>query len=422
MRILVATDAFPPVAGGSGWSTYELARALRACGHHIVVVQPYAQRTPAPYDDFEVIGYRVSAPAVPFVQNYFRNERHYGRFAVELGSLIRTHAIDLVHAQHELTGPPAARAARAAGIPSVCTVRDYWPLCYWSDLVRDPAVGNVCPGCSPGNMTRCLPPRAGASWLLAAPFIPYMRANLRGKQDDLASADAIVAVSHAVAGYLRQRSPALAASRIEVIPNGVDVARVRDFVASQPRPMAGDYALFVGKLAPNKGAGALVDLVQRARLMMPLVIIGDGPARASLQEAAKRSSSDIRMLNWLDRDDVFRWLGHAAMLIFPSSWPEPLSRVLLEASALSRPIAAMNTGGTADVVVDEETGLLSASLEELAGDVSRLASDPALRRRLGEAAGARAQQLFDVPLVVSRMERLYADLIARARARSKGVA
>lgn len=421
MRILIATDAFPPVSGGSGWSTYELARGLRACGHQIVVVQPYSKRAPVAYDNFDVIGYPVSAPAVPFVRNYFRNERHYRRFAVELDALIRTHSIDLIHAQHELTGPPAIRAGHATGIPSVCTVRDYWPLCYWSDLVRDPKIGDLCPGCSPGNMTRCLPPRAGAGWPLAAPFIPYMRANLRRKQADLASADAIVAVSHAVASHLRQRSPELASRRVEVMPNGVDVARARKLVASSARPMEGEYALFVGKLAPNKGANALIDVVQRARLTMPLIVIGDGPARASLVEFTARGSSKISILNWLDRDEVFRWMGHAALLIFPSSWPEPLSRVLLEASALSRPIAAMNTGGTADVVVDEVTGLLSASPEELARDVNRLASDTALRIRLGEAAGMRAEQLFDIPIVVNRMETLYADLIDRAQARKRGV-
>jgi glycosyltransferase involved in cell wall biosynthesis len=412
MRILVATDAFPPVAGGSGWSTYELARGLRARGHQIVVVQPYSRRAPVAYDDFDVIGYQVSAPAVPFVQNYFRNERHYRRFAVALGSIIRSHSIDLVHAQHELTGPPAVRAAHAAAIPSVCTVRDYWPLCYWSDLVVDPAAGNVCPGCSPGNMVQCLRPRASTAWPLGVPLIPYMRANLRGKQADLAAADAIVAVSHAVAAHLCQRSPQLAASRVEVIPNGVDIARVRALVRSAAPPMEGEYALFVGKLAPNKGAGMLIDVVQRAGLKMPLVVIGDGSARASLVKAAASSSSDIRVLTWLDRDDVFRWLGHAAFLIFPSSWPEPLSRVLIEASALGVPIASIDTGGTADIVVDEETGLLSTSAHELASDVARLAADRILRTRLGTAAAARAASQFDTTVVVSRMEGLYRELVA----------
>ena len=156
----------------------------------------------------------------------------------------------------------------------------------------------------------------------------------------------------------------------------------------------------------------LVDVVERAKLDIPLVVIGDGSERQALINAASRARLDIKVLEWLDRREVFRWLGHASFLIFPSNWPEPLSRVLLEASALCVPIAAMNTGGTSDVVTDEETGLLSSSPAELAEDVARLASNAALRERLGSAAGTRAELLFDVPIVVSRMERLYEDLVA----------
>jgi glycogen synthase len=412
MRILIATDAFPPVSGGSGWSTYELARGLRAKGHHLTIVEPYSADPPRSYDGFRVIGFSARAPRVPFVRNYFRNERLYPRLAKYLGKLIRDERIDLIHAQHELTGPAAVHAAKMTGIPSVVTVRDYWPLCYWNDLVRDPTLGHICPGCSASAMTRCLPPRAGRGWLLTTPFIPYMRANLRSKQESLAGADAIVAVSRAVAALLRERAPDFSDARIETIPNGVDVAAVRAEVRASRSPLDSPYALFVGKLAANKGAMTLVDVVERARLKMPLIVIGEGPEQKSLVDAASRVKADIRVLEWLDRDEVFRWLGHASLLIFPSSWPEPLSRVLIEASALSVPIAAMNTGGTSDIVVDEETGLLSSSVAELATDVARLAGDRALRVRLGEAAGRRAESHFDISLIAHRVERLYTELAA----------
>jgi glycosyltransferase involved in cell wall biosynthesis len=239
-----------------------------------------------------------------------------------------------------------------------------------------------------------------------------MRANLRHKQQDLAAADAIVAVSGRVEAYLRERAPGLANTRIETIPNGVDVPGVRAHVRASAPPLDRPYALFIGKLARNKGVLALVDIVERARLRMPLVVIGDGPERGFLMAAASRASVEVRILEWMDRQEVFRWLGHASFLIFPSNWPEPLSRVLLEASALCVPIAAMDTGGTSDVITDEETGLLSSSTAELAEDVARLASSAALRERLGSAAGRRAESRFDVPRVVSRMEELYGDLVA----------
>ena len=85
MRILLATDAFPPVCGGSGWSTYELSRGLRARGHAVSIVQPrpgttrtVSERT---YDQFRVIEYGVPVPPVPYLRNYFKNERLYADLA-----------------------------------------------------------------------------------------------------------------------------------------------------------------------------------------------------------------------------------------------------------------------------------------------------------------------------------------------------
>jgi glycosyltransferase involved in cell wall biosynthesis len=418
MRVLIATDAFPPVCGGSGWSTYELASGLRQRGHHVVVVQPRRDGGPGPeYDGFSVIGFRATAPPIPFVRNYVRNERLYSRLARALEDLITRERIDIVHGQHLLTGPPAVRAARAAGIPSVCTIRDYWPVCYWGDLTRHAGQGGQCPACSPIAMTACVRPHAGTAWPLAVPWIPYMRSNLALKQRDLSRADAIVAVSRRMAADLRARAPGLAASRIETIPNAVNVERVRDVAAGAPRPLAGPYAISVGKLAPNKGVLDLVEIAARAPLGMPLVVVGDGPERARLVDAAARARCDIRVLGWLDRDLVFQWMAHACLMIFPSGWQEPLSRVLIEASTLGVPIAAMDTGGTADIVVDEETGLLSKTVGGLTAAVGRLAADEGLRARLGAAAAVHAASRFDVPVVLDRIERLYEDLLAgRSRA------
>jgi glycosyltransferase involved in cell wall biosynthesis len=411
MRILITTDAFPPTAGGSGWSTYELARGLRSRGHHVAIVRTYSERDdgPAAYDGFDVAGFSAFAPPVPFLRNYVRNERLSERLSSHLVQVIKTEKIDLIHAQHVLTGPPSIMAARRAAIPAVCTVRDYWPVCYWSDVLADPAAGVVCPGCSASAMTRCLRPRTGPAWPAALAAIPYMRANLRHKQARLGDAHTIVAVSNYVAAALRARSPHLARTRIVAIPNGVDVAGVREDAVATSRPVPEPYAVFVGKLAKNKGAHALVDVIRRARLDMPLIVLGEGPERAAIERAA---GTGIRVLGWRSRNEVFQWLRHAELLIFPSVWPEPLSRVLIEASALSVPIAAIDTGGTSDIIVDEETGLLSTTVEGLAEDVARLAADPGLRSRLGGAAAVRAASLFDVPVVVDRMEALYRHAIA----------
>jgi glycosyltransferase involved in cell wall biosynthesis len=89
--------------------------------------------------------------------------------------------------------------------------------------------------------------------------------------------------------------------------------------------------------------------------------------------------------------------------------------VLIEASALGVAIAAMKTGGTPDIVIDERTGLLSNTFEELADDIRRLSEDGALRLRLGAEARRHVAARFDTSVVVPQIEKLYLDVKERRR-------
>ena len=418
MRILIPTDAFPPVCGGSGWSTYELARGLRARGHEIAIVQPAPGKpagvTELTYDGFKVRRFGAPAPDIPYVRNYYKSERLTRSLTAYLSTLLQWEHHEIVHGQHVMTTIAAIEAAKIARVPAVATVRDYWPVCYWSDLLHTSSGLDLCPACTPENMRTCIQPRAGAFWPLALPMIPYMRANLAAKRTGLARANAVIAVSGRIAADLRQRAPELAQTRLEIIPNPVNVTALR--ATADRRPQTADraprtpYALYLGKLAPNKGTNVLIDVITRADLPWKLVVAGDGPDRAALEHEARASGRDVEFTGWVDKEAAAHLLAGATLLIFPSRGPESLSRVLLEASALGIPIAAMDTGGTRDIVEPDVTGLLSSSADGLARDVRRLASDPDLRARLGEAARRKIEREFDAPAVVERIERLYLEL------------
>ena len=413
------TDAFPPVCGGSGWSTYELARGLRSRGHHVAIVQPRpgtAGTRLAEYDGFAVHQFGAPAPNIPYVRNYFKSERLTAALGRFLRDLISREQFDIVHGQHVMTTLAAIDAAHAMRIPAVATVRDYWPVCYWSDLLHTREGLTLCPECTAGNMVQCIGARAGALWPVAVPLIPYMRGNLSRKREGLARADAVIAVSHRIAADLRERAPELSTTRIEVIPNPIDIDALRtaakDRSAHAP---PGPYALYVGKLARNKGADLLVTVMRDAQLDWPLIVAGDGPERSVLERQSADSGLDVRFTGWVDRDETARLLGHAAVLVFPSRGPESLSRVLIEASALGVPIAAMDTGGTPDIVEADATGLLSSSPRQLASDVRRLRADETLRTRLSNAAREKAEREFATDVVISRIESIYRELTSRSQ-------
>ncbi len=418
MRVLITTDAFPPNCGGSGWSTYELVRGLIDKGHEAFVIQPSFEGrglTVRKFDGISVAEYRARAPRIPYLRNYFKNERFYRHFADYLEGWLSETPVDVVHAQHLLTGPPSITAARARGLPVVCTVRDYWPICYWTDLLHDEQSVGVCPECTQTMMSRCIRPRAGATWPLALPFVPYMKSNLEQKRKSLALASAVVAVSQSVAERLRDRAPEMYQTRLEIIPNPVDSERLLHEASSLERPFNKPYVLYLGKLAPNKGVRELIPVMEKSCVPWPLVVVGDGTERDLLERQSRLSNCHVEFTGWLNRPEALRWLYNASILVFPSRWPEPLSRVLLEASALGVPIAAMDTGGSRDIVVDRKTGLLSQTSDGLAQAVACLYKDEQLRQSLAGAAKRRVASRFSTANVVGQIEALYENLIGKKR-------
>src|SRR5262249_55750482 len=129
---------------------------------------------------------------------------------------------------------------------------------------------------------------------------------------------------------------------------------------SSATPLDEPYVLYAGKLATNKGVQFLIKALADAHVRWPLVVVGDGPLATQMRDEAQARGVDLRLQGWRDRNDALAWMRHATLLAFPSYGPESLSRVLIEAAALGVPIAAMDTGGTRDILRSGDTGLLSA--------------------------------------------------------------
>jgi glycosyltransferase involved in cell wall biosynthesis len=133
--------------------------------------------------------------------------------------------------------------------------------------------------------------------------------------------------------------------------------------------------------------------------------------RSDLEAEARERGMQIEILGWISREETLAWMRHATVLAFPSYGPESLSRVLIEASALGTAIAAMDTGGTRDIVQHGTTALLSQDPEGFARDLRRLFEDERLRAALGSRARSEAHAAFSAASVVERVEQVYRSLL-----------
>ncbi|MBA3944919.1 MAG: glycosyltransferase family 4 protein [Herpetosiphonaceae bacterium] len=416
MHVVVPTDVFPPgKVGGAAWSTLALCQALRQRGHRVTVILPRRGATGIQERSVEglpVIEVGYQAPAVPFVQNYWRYERLWPRLVRVIAEVARAQGEfagrTIIHGQHAQTGPAAVLAGQLLGVPSVVTVRDHWPWDYFATGLH----GNRVPYArnTVASLVTDLPAREGAlRGVLALPAVPYMLRHVQRRGQLLAQANAVIAVSHYLARRLGERLPA---ASVHVIPNLVDLPAIKATVAHTPGELPDEpFVLFVGKLEHNKGAHLLPAMMCDLPSAPLLLIAGDGGLRSELEATLSGAGVRFRILpGWTEHDAVLQLMARATVQLFPSAWGEPLSRVLLEACAAGACLLALDTGGTADVVVDERSGVLVHSVVAMRRELRALLIDQERRERLRSGAQMQAHVRFSAPVVVEHVEVLYRSL------------
>jgi glycosyltransferase involved in cell wall biosynthesis len=217
----------------------------------------------------------------------------------------------------------------------------------------------------------------------------------------------------------REREAGLAAGtcapeRTVVIPNAVDVAgALRSSPAQRERPLI----LAVGRLKAPKDFPTLIRALSSLEPdSFEAVIVGDGPDRPRLEEEIEALGLEGRVRLAGERRDVPQLLAAADVFVLPST-SEGLPVSVLEAMAAGVPVVASRVGGVPEQVSDGETGLLvePGDLDELATALARLIAEPSLRRRLGAAGRARAEQAFDLDPFRRAHVELYSRELASRR-------
>jgi len=239
--------------------------------------------------------------------------------------------------------PSGYWAAAAEDLPVVQTLHNYRLLCCNAQLFRD---GRPCQECVgrripwPGVLHACYRDSIGASLAVSA-----------------------VASFHRALGTWRDRIDVYVAlsefARSLFVAAGISPAKI----AIKPNPVFpdpgvgsgdGGFALFAGRLSPEKGIGTLLAAWKLLGPQIPLKIVGDGPLREQVAEASKAAG-----VEWLGRrslSEVYELMGRARCVVVPSEWHEPFGRVVVEAFAKGTPVVASDAGALAELVSDGLTG------------------------------------------------------------------
>ncbi len=249
-------------------------------------------------------------------------------------------------------------------------------------------------------------------------------------------ADAIIAVSHETREDVLRLFDVQPA-RVHVVHNGIDPDEYRptgrhDALVRWGVDPSKPYLLFVGRITRQKGIIHLVDAIPAIDPDLQIVLCAGAPdtpeigAEMTARVGAVRAEREgvIWISEMLPRADVIQLYEHAAVFCCPSVY-EPFGIINLEAMACETAVVASAVGGIPEVVVPEETGLLvdlklapgtfepadpGAFAADLAAAVNRLARDPELRRRMGNAGRRRVVAHFSWDAIAATTLDLYRSL------------
>jgi len=374
MKILVLIHEFPPVGGGGGRAAQDICRVLSERGHEVTVLTPHLKGLSK---EGHIDGIRVLR--IPSL----RHEAFRAPFTAMGGyvlaglwagyRLIKSWQPDVIHVHFAVpAGALAWALSKITGIPYVMTVH----------------LGDV-PGGVPEKTSKWF------KWIL--PFThPIWR-----------DAKRVVAVSE----FTRQLALKHYARKIDIIPNGVDLKRLRPASIKVNEP---PRIVFAGRMMAQKNPIQIVrTLAEINDLSWECVMVGDGPLKSGVSQAIAESglSERFTLPGWVAPEEVLEWLDKSDILFMPSL-SEGLPVVGVQALAKGLAFVVSNIGGFIDLVDGRENGFLVDRINPLNFSIAlrQLLSDSASLKKFREASREKATK-FDITRITEQYEQTFSDIV-----------
>lgn len=321
---------------------------------------------------------------------------------------IRRFGPDVIHAHNTfpLISPSIYDAGAGLGVPVVHTLHNFRMVCPKATLFRD---GRPCEDC--------------VGRRLAVPSV--IHACYQDSRPRTAVVAAMLAVQHARDATSRASGFIVPSqfARDVLARGGLPIDRMfvkANFVDPDPGGDGqedGGRFLFAGRLSVDKGVETLVRAWRSVPDEIQLDVVGDGPLRPLVSEAAG-TMGNVTFHGELDRSAVMGLMRRARAVLVPSRWYEVAPLTVIEAFANATPVIAADIGSLRELVEHERTGLRSVAGDpaDLARTVQRLAADETLARRLGLQAREEYLARYTGNANYAQLQRIYGVVIGSAQA------
>lgn len=323
----------------------------------------------------------------------------------EFVALLDAHRPDVVHIHNTfmVISPSIYSACLERKIPVVQTLHNFRLLCPSATFYRD---GHVCEECVDHGLLRGVQHACYRDSRAATASVALMIAVHRKLNTWRDCVTRFIALTE----FQKQKFVAsgFPFEKFTVKPNFVDPDPCE-------RATAGEYAVYVGRLAKDKGLRVLLNAWKQLRTPYSLQIVGDGPERVGLEAQARDLQlSGVTFRGRLARAETMAAIKNARFIVVPSTWYETFGMIIAESFACGTPVLCSRLGAMAEIVTDQCTGLhfTPGDAQDLAHKVEWAWQHPADLARMGRAARAKYETDYTAKRNYSLLMQIYEQAVA----------
>lgn len=379
MKILILNYEFPPLGGGAGRGTHNLARELAAQGHDVEVLTSRAGGFPKSelIEGFKV--YRVLSFRKGIHDCGFRGAFTYLLFAApKFLRLTSSNQYDVIHYFFSLpTGLLRYLPGRHRQVPYIISLR-----------------GSDVPGYDDYNKNL---------QRMHKVLLPITRALWRG-------AARVVALSKDLATSALRSDPIV---KIDVVPNGIEseLFLKNNSVKEQQGAEKPIELICVARLIERKGIQHLLMALAEMKESLHLTVVGEGNYMPELQALATRLNLDDRVnfYGYCPREKLVGLYNRSDIFVLPSM-AESFGMVFVEAMSCGLPVIGARVGGVPDII-SESNGILvePGSVKSIAVAIRTLAGDSELRNAMASENRIKAVDEYSWSSVADKYQAIYRE-------------
>ena len=366
MKILLATEWYPPDIGGVSSHVTSLEKYLRKREHNVYIVTRRKNRKEKPSI--------IELSTKNILEGFFSNG--------DVKEVFKEVDPDIVHAHHAFTPVPllSIKVSSELGYPLVLTNHSAYFYDYEAVLR-----------------------------ILALFSIPV--------RSILSKTNKIIAVSETAKKFIEKIVPGVP---VTVVPNGVDTEIFTPYGSKDLKEELEDsfIILYVGRLVPRKGIRILLDSMPYILKKIPeakLVIVGEGILLNELKERAKVLEIEEHVIfrggvSQNNLPDIYR---SSDIVVIPSIYGESFGIVAIEAMACGKPVIASPVGGLQEIIIDGINGLLlkSVNITEIVEKIYYLYVNKELYKEISLNALKIVYEKYSWDKLISEIEKIYKTVI-----------